>query len=471
LGAGVEISSLISLKNIINSETFEKNLNLFNLDTFKSDKINCQFFSKIKFKLSHPNQLEFIQKYFNFISGLINIDNKLEIKNEKGEENLFYEFDFSQINQLCNYDYNSQELKDFDGSLINKDKNSNLILNHVDKENELKIKSVTNAYFKTYEKYKYTFSPIGTNLNDIISNFTCDEDFNKNSNLKFLKDKLYFSDLSEYNIFKSFIHKFILGYQNFNVDELDHIHKQDLFKQLPFIHEANKQKIKSVRLICYRNVSELIFGLNGNLYNSSSKLKELTIKALEGLNKKFDFYESDNEQYKSLISENEISLNIPDMLKLEDLKIKNFLNFGLERGVFKIENGTLLIINDIEQLRFEAFEKNADINKMFSNLFSFIDSFEKYIKFCYDKKLGFITSNPEYIGTGLIIEIVLELKNILEDEDKFNQFFKDCIFKYEIIDIDQKLVKIKNHNTIGHSENDLLGNFILLINDIIEHDK
>jgi len=471
----MEISSLISLKNIINSENFETKIKSFELDNYRSDKINCQFFSKNKFKLCQFNQLEFIQSYYNFICGLINIDNKFEFIGEK-EVEIIHEFNFSKFKKLDIYTEDSEELAIFQKKSSNKNEKEKININifKISDEQLVKSKSVIAAYFNNFEKYKNTISPIGTNLNDIVQSFLSDDEYsaNKNfSNLNFLKNQIYFSDTCEFNTFKSFVSNFILAYQNFNVDDLDHIHKQDLFKNLPSISDANKIKLKSLRMTCFRNLADAVFGLNSSLFNSASKIKEIVFKSLEAMQKEFEYLSIEKDKFKKIINENEINLNIPIDFNLEEYNKNKNLNFGNERGLIKLENGICIIINDIEHLRFECYEKSGDINKMFMNLLNFINSFGKNVKFSYDKKLGFVTSNPEYIGTGLIIEICVELKNLLNEEENFNQNFKDNIFKYDIINKEEGIVKIKNHITIGYSENDLIGNFILLINDLIEQDK
>lgn len=524
----MEISSLISLKNIINSENFERKISTFDLDDYKSDKINCQFFSKSKFKLSNSNQLEFIQSYYSLISGLINIDNRLELSG-KEDESLF-ELDFAKAGKLDNLVEQSDELVGFTKNLAllnsnNNDKDNNInnyneifldcLLNDIQK---LKSKAVANAYFKNFEKYQNTISPLGTNLNDLVSLFLTANNNNNNLNnnnnneneknaeaekenkssksikssfaaqntdlnasikSSFTKNKLLqLSDLCEYNSFKQFIADFLLGFQNFNVEELDHIHKQDVFKNPPVVKEELKPKIKAVNVTCNRNISDLVFGFNNGLFGSAAKAKEMTLKALEALGSEFECFSADSEKFNQLVYENEIDLNF-NFNCLNDLnknnKNKNFENnFALENCALiklKLENGSFIVLNDLEHLRIICTEKSGEINKIFMNLFTLVNSLAKNLKFSYDKKLGFVTANPECIGTGLVMEALIEIKNLIKDEAKFKLFFKENVFRYEVVNRDEGLVKIKNHVTIGYSENDLLGNFVLLINDILEHDK
>lgn len=464
LGAGIEISSLISLKNITYSEQFDRQISDFNIDIFKIDKINCQFFSKKKFKLCDANQLEFIQQYYNFLCGLILTDNKLELKNE--EEKHSFAFDFSKLAALAQYSEQSSELSQF---------RNNPNKSTLNKDEELKLKSIASSYYATYEKYKNVISPLGTQLNDLVSNLTLTEE---NPGLSFLKNKVYLSDYCEYRAFKSFISKYILNYQSFNIEEYDHIYKQDSFKTLPSISSESLAKVQSTRISCIRNITDLTFGLNNSLFDSCGKAKEFTMQSLETMKKKYAYYKQGSEEFKKIITENEISLNIPSELALGKSQAEaTLLNLSPERGVFSLESqekvhNFYIILNDMDHLRFESFEKSGDVNKMFFNILLFTSQYDKHVKFSYDKQLGFITSNPDYIGTGLIIEVVIQLKHLINDEKKLNEFFvNEGNFKYEILNKAEGLIKLRNHSTIGFSENDLLGNFIVLINDIMEHDK
>jgi protein-arginine kinase len=286
-----------------------------------------------------------------------------------------------------------------------------------------------------------------------------------------LQNKIFLSDLCEYRAFRHFISHFILGYQNFNVEELDHIHKQDVFKNPPAISEALKPKIRSVHMTCCRNLSDWVFGLNNGLFGSAAEVKEKILKALEALKSVFESFSAESEKFKQLAAESEIDLNIP--LNFNDTEENQNEKKNDQRILIKLENGSLIIINDLEHLRFVCYEKSGEVNKIFMSLYTLVNSLAKNLKFCYDKKLGFVSANPAIIGTGLVMVVLIEVKNLVkeENEEKFKLFFKDNIFKYEIVNKQEGLVKIKNHVTIGISENDLLGNFVLLINDILEHYK
>jgi protein-arginine kinase len=466
----MEISSLISLKKIIFSENFIKKISNFEFDYNKLDKINLQFFSKKRFKLSDYSLIEFIQNYYNFISGVINKDKKIEKNFEKLEEaNLF---DLKMFNKIDKYDYNN----------FNDNENKNEDFKILNQKNLLK-KSIADSYFKNFEKYKNAISPIGTNINDLVKNFNLDfsgfSNNNKNFNLDFLGKNIFFSDLSEYNLFRYFVSDLIMLYQDFNVEELDHIHKADDFKSLPSIIDSEK-KVKSFRISCFRNLPDFIFGLNNNLFNSAVKVMEILLENFDK-EKIFDykFIEFSSEEFSTIKQENKIDLFVPHDFNFSGKENENneeekIINFSDKRGLLKLEKegNFYIIINDIEHLRFECYEKenNSDINKSFIDMMSTITKLEKNLKFSYSKKLGYITSNPNLLGTGLIFEVCLHIKILFNDKEKLQSFFKDNTFTYEIISEDEGLIKVINHATIGHSENDIIRNLIILINELLDND-
>ena len=124
-------------------------------------------------------------------------------------------------------------------------------------DNNLLKKSIADAYFKNFEKYKNTISPLGTTINDFVKNLNSE----LQENFNFLGRNIFFSDLCEYNQFRYFISDLIMNFQDFNVEELDHIHKADDFKSLPSIVDVEK-KVKSFRISCLRNLPDFIFGVN-----------------------------------------------------------------------------------------------------------------------------------------------------------------------------------------------------------------
>lgn len=475
LGAGMEISSLITLKKIIDSENFINKISNFEFDYHNLDKINCQFFSKKKFKLSGYTQIDFIQNYYNFISGIINIDRSIENRNNNNnsqadERNLLQLRKAEKISGLEN---SSDELKIFsNGKNANEEKKNFL-------DRELLKKSLADSYFKNFEKYEDVISPLGTNINNFIEFFQLEDQNNQNdlndlnNNLSFLKDNIFFSDLSEYNQFRFFVSDLIMNYQDFNVEELDHIYKADDFKSLPSIVDSEK-KLKSFRISCIRNLPDFIFGVNNNLFSSAQKVKEIIKENFEK-EKLFDFkvFDFNSEEFNEIEQLNKINFNVPKDFKNEN-NLKSFNFNEEERCLIKPEKegNFYFIVNDLEHLRFECYENNTpEINKSFIELMNIITKLEKNLKFSYSKKLGYITSNPKYLGTGLIFEIYLTVKNLLSNKEKLNTFFKDNTFIYDIINEEEGVIRINNHATIGYSENDLLRNLIILINELIENDN
>lgn len=70
---------------------------------------------------------------------------------------------------------------------------------------------------------------------------------------------------------------------------------------------------------------------------------------------------------------------------------------------------------DPPHVRIGSTSKGFDIENTFKRLFDASMLLESELDFSYDDHLGFITSCPSLLGTGLKIEIELKVPYMLED--------------------------------------------------------
>ena len=97
------------------------------------------------------------------------------------------------------------------------------------------------------------------------------------------------------------------------------------------------------------------------------------------------------------------------------------------RGIFHNKDKTFLVwINEEDQLRIISMQKGGDISEVFTRLARASEELEKHFKFSYDERLGYLTSCPTNIGTGMRASVHVHFPNLgLEANKKiFENFAK-----------------------------------------------
>ena len=102
-----------------------------------------------------------------------------------------------------------------------------------------------------------------------------------------------------------------------------------------------------------------------------------------------------------------------------------------------------------------------------ANLIKEINEISKHLRFEYDEKFGFFTTDPRYVGIGMKIKFKLII-NKLNDND-LNQWTKNKGMIWKKLNHNE--VEFENFLTLGFSETEMLTNLLFYIHDIIELDS
>jgi len=83
------------------------------------------------------------------------------------------------------------------------------------------------------------------------------------------------------------------------------------------------------------------------------------------------------------------------------------------RGIFHNDNKTFLVwVNEEDQLRIISMQPGSDIREVFERLSRATGEIEKVAKFAHDDHLGYITSCPTNLGTGLRASVHIRLPKL-----------------------------------------------------------
>ena len=429
IGFGMELSTEIICKNISenskkNFNDLLKNLNFFSYNINTIDDDNVKISVNSYFKLCDNYHKDFIESFYNQISGIIN---------------------------------------------FNRDKNINYDKIIFDKNFNPNEKSILTTYNNIFEKEEYNISSSGKILNEYMDYY-----INNPEN----EYGIFFDNPSDIKTFNHFINEYLFLSQNFIFNEATMNMNINSNFQLT---DIEKKKIESIKICLIRNLENYSFA-NCEL-NSNEKVENIMINILNTLNLRNHF-----GNYFSLENENQVAqakkILLENNLQLYDENIK-IKNRGIIQ--FDSDN-IFAIINDIDHIKFYLSSFNNPGEKLNENLFNIlktVNEFSKQIKFLNDENYGILTSCPKFLGTGLIVEIEIKIKMLNEALDKIckeanesllnNNNNKNFVneFSYKIIkdDVDGKIVKVWNNFTIGKSENEILGDILYFISQIFMVDK
>jgi len=83
------------------------------------------------------------------------------------------------------------------------------------------------------------------------------------------------------------------------------------------------------------------------------------------------------------------------------------------RGIFHNDAKTFLVwVNEEDQLRIISMQNGSDIKEVFERLARGVNEVEKIAKFAHDDHLGYITSCPTNLGTGMRASVHIKLPKL-----------------------------------------------------------
>jgi protein-arginine kinase len=335
--------------------------------------------------------------------------------------------------------------------------------NYIEKLNLKEDNNISKAYNETYDELKNCLSCNGNLINDVLAPFLENKNY-----------QIIFKDKFDYLTFFPFICKYINLSQNFNLNELNHINHPENARDIKEINNDIIKKIISINITIRRNLKDFPFPLN-SIYKEKNHIILDKIKEVV-----------DKLNFKENLAEFILLKDAQEIIKNNNLTIEhnNDLNkFNIDtdfpdyRAIIKFNKSNIFaIINDIDHIRIEYNLNNPkedyDITKDIYNLLKTLIDLNKLISFEYDDKFGFLTVNPDYVGTGINAKAKIKLKNLKENEIK--DWFEDKkLYNYKEIENndDGKIIEINNIQSVGLSETEILGNLMFDIKDIIENDN
>ena len=161
-------------------------------------------------------------------------------------------------------------------------------------------------------------------------------------------------------------------------------------------------------------------------------------------------------------------------------KVPNLIKKQGADGVFKSDDeGLGIIVNQKNHLTVFGKTMGGNIGKMISEVEKTVVSLEETFDVAYSEKLGFLTSEPQYVGSGISIDIIVTIPGIVKSgnlpqiQKRLNglEWSIRPLISGNNIKKSGSVYIISNVVTLGIGEDRLYDRAIQIINEIIRIEK
>lgn len=163
-----------------------------------------------------------------------------------------------------------------------------------------------------------------------------------------------------------------------------------------------------------------------------------------------------------------------DLISEELLKNSDKGSFILNR-----EETLSIMINEKDHVRLQCISEGLNLENAFKKVASIDDKIEKNFDYAFDETLGYLTTSPENIGTGIKASVIVhlpaltmseEIKNISKNLSKLGMNIKGMYF--EGTNVYGNLYIITNKISLGLTEEDIISKLKeAILNIIAEENK
>lgn len=179
------------------------------------------------------------------------------------------------------------------------------------------------------------------------------------------------------------------------------------------------------------------------------------------------------------------------MLDLEDLEAlekqilvekhlvsPNLLKANNAAVILSEDEQISIMVNEEDHLRIQLYYPGLQLENALEEAFSIDDWLENNIDFAYDNKLGYLTSCPTNVGTGLRASVMLHVPALVMTKEInrmipiINQLgFVIRGYYGEGSESVGNIVQISNQITLGKSEGEIINDLQKIIEKLIEREK
>ncbi|BAK81809.1 protein arginine kinase [Candidatus Arthromitus sp. SFB-rat-Yit] len=171
---------------------------------------------------------------------------------------------------------------------------------------------------------------------------------------------------------------------------------------------------------------------------------------------------------------------IANNVLLEKHLISNdLIKFSTKSACFINEDQTIsIMVNEEDHLRMQFFNSGYNLKEAFDEAMELDDFIERKLDYAFDEKIGYLTTCPTNLGTGMRTSVMMHLP-ALSMTDQISKVYKALTqigmtirgLYGEGSKIDGNIFQISNQITLGVSEKDILNNLHAIVNELIDKER
>ena len=233
--------------------------------------------------------------------------------------------------------------------------------------------------------------------------------------------------------------------------------------------EREKGIVLSSKILLARNFSNLPFPNKLNYIKGRDNGKKIyNVLKNEIIDEELTLYEIWNtkEEFGKQYLEK-------DLISEELIKNSDKGSFILNR-----EETISIMINEKDHVRIQYISDGLNLEEAFEKATSIDDKIEKNFDYAFDEKLGYLTTSPEHIGTGMKASVIIhlpaltmseEIKNISKNLSKMGMSIKGVYL--EGTNVYGNLYRITNKISLGLTEEDIISKLKKAVFNIIAEEN
>lgn len=229
--------------------------------------------------------------------------------------------------------------------------------------------------------------------------------------------------------------------------------------------------VLSSRIRLARNLSDFPFPIamtDGDADNVKAQIRDSILKSNTVLSRDFDFIDLAKVKPLDRMALVERHLISPDLAK------------EYKRGAVLLSHDEKIsiMINEEDHIRIQAIFPGLQLKEALDLADKIDDVMEENLRYAYDEELGYLTSCPTNIGTGLRASVMLHLpalvmtdqiKNVLTNLNKIGLAVRGIYG--EGTEALGNIFQISNQITLGQGETEIIENMIGVTKSIISNER
>jgi protein arginine kinase len=145
--------------------------------------------------------------------------------------------------------------------------------------------------------------------------------------------------------------------------------------------------------------------------------------------------------------------------------------------VVSADEGTAVMINEEDHLRLQAISPGLNLAMVWERINEVDSELEQHLEYAYDSRLGYLTSCPSNVGTGLRASVMLhlsglrlseELGPVLKGLDKLGLAVRGLLG--EGSDAHGNIFQISNQSTLGETEETIVAHLGTIAEEVASHE-